>query len=671
MAAHPNRLARTLRTLCVLLLLAGVARGEPFGTTVVRASRPDEADDVGTTTRIYLDEPRAQTGSVADVLAGEAGVRVRSRGGVGAFSSVSIRGSEAAEVAVLLDGVPISRAGFGLLDLSQFPTEGLERIEIYRGAAPLAFGSESIGGVINLVSKRALQRPIRSITGGGGSFGARLVGASLGQPIGAWRALVTATYRGATGDFSFYDNGGTLFLRDDDRERTRRNNGFDQVALSATLGHQGRFDTQIALHGLWRKAGVPGFATLGTETRHAALETSRLLLTARTQGLLPRQVRLQLLPSFEAERLAFENPGGELVGPFGPAVQESVVVAGGVQLRAERRFGRWQLGSILAEVRGEGRWARNLLAPARSSPHAARVAWGVGLVDQVTLGGDRLLLEGALRVDGIGSFVATRQEHRLFASPRLGLRGRPHPRVTLRASGGRFVRTPTLLELFGDGGLFLGAPNLKSESAWGGELGAHVEGTAARAMVKGLVDLAGFGRHVTDLIAYVPGQNASTAINLGAATLFGAEVRGTLELATALRLRLDYTLLDARNRGDEPGVRGKRLPGRATHEARGTIELTAYGVHLGYTAHYVGRAFRDERNLNALPDYVLHELQLGYRSGLITLSIDLQNLADLRVRPLPLGGSALTGQTTPYPLVDLFNYPLPGRAVYASLTVHP
>jgi hypothetical protein len=49
------------------------------------------------------------------------------------------------------------------------------------------------------------------------------------------------------------------------------------------------------------------------------------------------------------------------------------------------------------------------------------------------------------------------------------------------------------------------------------------------------------------------------------------------------------------------------------------------------------------------------------------LTVEVRNLADLRVVQQPLGGSALAGRTTPYPLVDFFDYPLPGRAVYATL----
>lgn len=661
-----------LGTICVLgaVLIAHAAQAEPTGV-VVRAARPDDADDVTSTTRIVIDESRAQVASVADAIAGEAGVRVRSRGGVGAFSSVSIRGSEAAEVAVLLDGVPISRSGFGLIDLSQLPIEGLERIEIHRGAAPLGFGSEAIGGAINLVTRRATTRPVRSGTAGGGSFGARLAGVRLGESFGArWRGLVTATYRGATGDFWYFDNGGTLFSRADDRERPRRNNGFDQLGVSATLGHTGRFDTQLALHGFWRRAGVPGFATIGAETVRARLDTARLIATARTQGLLGHDVRMQLLPSVELERLQFDNPRGELVGPFGAASQETLVVAGGVQARFDRRFPRHQLGTISAELRGEGRWATNLIGLARSADPAARVMWGVGIADQATLLGDRLLVDAALRVDGLGSFVADDErtrEHRVFVSPRLGVRGRPHPLLTLRASGGRYVRNPTLLELFGDGGLTLPATDLKSESAWGGELGVHLEGR--RTIVKGLVDIAGFGRYVTNLITYVPGQNASTAINIGAASVGGAELRGALSVASHLSLKLDYTLLDARNRSGDASARGKRLPGRAAHEAKAALELAALGVRLAYTAHYVGVVYRDERNLNPLPSYVLHDLGIHYQYGLLAFSLDVTNVGDLRTRPLPLGGSAQSGQSTPYPLVDVFNYPLPGRAVYATVTV--
>ena len=105
-------------------------------------------------TTIDATQPSARLVSVADLIEGSAGVFVKSRGGLGSFTSVSIRGSEANEVAVLVDGMPMTRAATGLIDLSALGVSGLERVEIWRGVPPIEFRAEAVGGAINLVTRR-------------------------------------------------------------------------------------------------------------------------------------------------------------------------------------------------------------------------------------------------------------------------------------------------------------------------------------------------------------------------------------------------------------------------------------------------------------------------------------------------------------------------------------
>src|SRR5262245_27454028 len=228
-----------------VLLLMRAAHAEPIGTVVVDARRADadagkarEDASLSLVTVIDAKRPSAAQASVADLIAGEAGVRVRSRGGLGAFTSVSLRGSEEGEVTVLLDGVPLSRAASGAIDLSSRPADGLERIEIYRGTPPVQLGGEAIGGVINLVSRSATRVTSFGAEVGGGSFGARSLAAHVGGPVVRARresetlsAQATLAYRGATGDFTYFDGGGTPFSRVDDRIARRQNNDFDQGNL--------------------------------------------------------------------------------------------------------------------------------------------------------------------------------------------------------------------------------------------------------------------------------------------------------------------------------------------------------------------------------------------------------------------------------------------------------
>ena len=90
-------------------------------------------------------------------------------------------------------------------------------------------------------------------------------------------------------------------------------------------------------------------------------------------------------------------------------------------------------------------------------------------------------------------------------------------------------------------------------------------------------------------------------------------------------------------------------------------KLAPFGVW--YELDFVDRLYRDPANDAWIPARSLHAVGATFDHKWIQLTVELRNLADLRVVQLPAAGT-----TVPYPLADYFNYPLPGRAIYATLS---
>jgi vitamin B12 transporter len=143
---------------------------------VVTANRLEATPDkVGSSqtviTREQLD--RLQQATVFDVLKNVPGLDLSRSGGPGSPASVFIRGANSGQTLVLIDGVevndPISTTrSFNFADLS---TDNIERIEIVRGPQSTLYGSDAIGGVINVITRRGEGRPGISLSIAGGSFG--------------------------------------------------------------------------------------------------------------------------------------------------------------------------------------------------------------------------------------------------------------------------------------------------------------------------------------------------------------------------------------------------------------------------------------------------------------------------------------------------------------------
>src|SRR5439155_2215690 len=151
----------------VLALAGAVARAraaeerpaEPLGEVVVTAPPvPAETtahDPTAFATIVDATSAPGRVETLGEALADTAGVQVRRFGGLGDFSTVSIRGSSAGQVQVYLDGVPLARAQNEVVNLADLPLDAVERVEVYRGTTPLAFAQAGAGGVVNVVTRQA------------------------------------------------------------------------------------------------------------------------------------------------------------------------------------------------------------------------------------------------------------------------------------------------------------------------------------------------------------------------------------------------------------------------------------------------------------------------------------------------------------------------------------
>jgi vitamin B12 transporter len=141
----------------------------PIVVTATKIEQP--INEIGTTiTVVENSQIEAQKiDRVENVLREVPGVQVTQTGSPGSVTDVSIRGASAAQTLVLVDGVEVNAGATGSFDFANLTTDNLDRVEVLRGAGGSLYGSQAIGGVINVLSQEGEGAPKASLVSEGGN----------------------------------------------------------------------------------------------------------------------------------------------------------------------------------------------------------------------------------------------------------------------------------------------------------------------------------------------------------------------------------------------------------------------------------------------------------------------------------------------------------------------
>ena len=141
----------------------------PVVVTATRIEQP--IADIGTTITV-VENPQIQEQKidrVGDVLRQVPGVQVTQSGSPGSVTGVSIRGATSAQTLILVDGVEVNAGATGSFGIANLTTDNLDRVEILRGAGGSLYGSQAIGGVVNVLSQEGQGPPTASLVSAGGN----------------------------------------------------------------------------------------------------------------------------------------------------------------------------------------------------------------------------------------------------------------------------------------------------------------------------------------------------------------------------------------------------------------------------------------------------------------------------------------------------------------------
>ncbi|MBS0487595.1 MAG: TonB-dependent receptor [Proteobacteria bacterium] len=609
---------KSILAFSILLALAGSARAQDAAlqpTVEVTASRVAEtADaslaDVSVITRADIEASHAP--DLLEVLRLQAGVDVVRTGGPGAQTNVFLRGTNSNHVLVLIDGVRVASSNTGAFAWENLPLDSVERIEIVRGPRASYWGSDAIGGVIQIFTRKltgphlaASYGSYRSADGSAG-FGARDENGGFSVQVGArhvggYSATIPGICNGPNDPYCIYnpdDNGAQYH--------------------GGTLSADYKLGTQTLSASAFRNEGTQNFDNGASDGISHTLDQA---IGAALEGDVTNAWHQRL--SVGTSREDLDTPA---------------------------------FASAYRSTREQASWTNDLALSA-----AQHLIAGIDAVHErgvsIDTSGFGAPYEKSRDIDGVftgwrvatgdyDSEVAARYDHNsqfggaFSGSAAAGWKFSDALRLT--ASFGTAFRAPDLNELYspGYGGYYAGNPDLQPERSRTLELGAEWTADAANRLA-----VHAFSTRVHDLIDF-SGGSTYQAINIDRAAIDGVELTHALRTGV-WSLTNNVTVQNPRNTDT-----GAQLLRRPRQKLSSVLER-GFGERLSADVEFFASGSREDVGARSLPGYALVNLRADYRlNAAWCLGARLENLLD-----------------RDYELAHGYN--TPGRSGYLTLTWQP
>lgn len=555
---------------------------------------------------------------LAEAIDGTPGVQLT---GIGlGRRGISIRGMLPEQTLVLVDGMRINNSASAVahsdFELGWVPTEAIERIEVVRGPMSSLYGSEALGGVVNVITRRATDEWRSSFSTYGvltehGLGGERYnVSGYAGGPIipGVLGLNLWGQFQGRSeltsaddervssmSDEKAFTGNATLTWTPDAQQRIDLSYGAGYEERWTDLEGAGRFPTFYRSDDeIWRQRvslAHEGNWDWGT-SRMRIYSTTLERENARSDGAPPSGPQ------------TFIDTGGDGQVSFSPLENHKITTGG--EIRQER------LEDPTVNHAGE----------------AEQMHYAGFVQDEIALGGPFELV--------VGSRFDNHEQFGWHTSPRAYLLYHFNEALTFKGGAGAGFKAPTLKQLspeyeaIAGGGRFTiaGNPDLEPETNLSYEAGfeyrqgiwsAHA--TAFHNDVKNLIQAI-----CVERCTGAPGATW-TYENVDEARIRGVEIGGGVELPWNMRFEANYTYLDPVDK-----TTGERLPDRSRHAANATLKWSPLeNLTTSLRVNYVGEQ-KTTTESGEQPDYALLSIYGDYAlSEQASLQFGIENITDVRL----------------------------------------
>jgi len=531
-----------------------------LGEVYIKSEKPSVVKQTTVTNEITAEDIKATNShTVAEALAYTPGIRVST--GRKSEPNIQIRGLDQSRVLIMIDGVPYYAANSGKLDLNQIPVDNIAKIEVTKGAASVLYGANALGGVVNIITKKAAGKPTFDLLGEVGENDYFRTSASHGLNTGKVNYWLNYSHAQSHG-WNLSDNF-TPTQFEDGGKRTNSDFATDSVWAKFGVEPTAHSDYSLNFYYISREKGaVP--STINNNVTSA--NASRAFFSQF--GRIPRYEdwgldlsgQQQLIDIITIKAKAFYHNHADTYDSFttkdytvkGSTSSYHDYTVGG-SLITEIKPVKWNATRISFNYRGDSHKQQDDVGLPEG--HFFSYTGSVGLENEITFNDHFSVVVGGsydwFKIDeafGTSSSNKTILEAKTKPDTRDSLNGMIGATYSfadstkLFASIARKTRFPTLDDLYSSS---RGNAYLKPEKAMNSTVGVS---RSFSPYFWG--ELAFFYNEISNFISrdIVPNRNQNQ--NLGRIELYGIEVNTQVYPAKDLTLKLGYTFNNASDQSD-------------------------------------------------------------------------------------------------------------------------
>ena len=548
----------------------------PLTHIVITANRyPTTIDQVGSSISLIDQEKieKKNQATVLEVLRTTPGLEVVQVGGVGRTASIFIRGADSDHTLVLIDGVRVNDNTTGQFDFANLKAENIERIEILRGPQSVLYGSEAIGGLINIITKTGAQGLHASSSAEGGSHGTQHYKGNLSWASKQVHTSTTLSYLRTDGISAAAANRGNT-------EKDAHDNF--SVSNRSGLGFLDNGKADLSLRYSSATTEVDGFSFGIGAVDDPNFEQDTNSLSA--SFTLSKNLTDSIIPNIELGFTDIDLKGSDPDTDFNNFDIDDQTQS----FTSKVDFLMPWDGVISLGYSFEYRASEN-----KDNFDEKRDINSFFVLKQYSWN-DKLFLTGGVRSDKDSDF-GEEVTYRITSAYLLKETG-----TRLHASYGTGFKSPSFNELFFPN---FGNPNLDAETSWAYDIG--VEQTLANG--KAVADISFFLNSIDNLISF--DSTTFLAENIEEAEIKGVESTLSLALADWLDSSLAYTYTDSENK-----TVGGILARRPRH--RGALELFAAPIeNLETSLSFVLVNSRRESDRSKMDNYEIVNIAASYAAS--------------------------------------------------------